>query len=308
VRRVTALDRNRHENNVADKIMHWFEVMGKVLCDQAVVVENVYNMDETGVVLSMLGSIKVLVGKDDKRTHRDARVKRTTVTAIECISADGRYLNPMIIWPATTHRSNWTTFPTPGWHYACNESGYTDSNISLRWLECVFDPGTKERANGRPRVLILDGFGTHEALEILEYCLANNNIFYRLPSHTSYKLQSCDIAAFGPLKTAYREQVGRLERGGVNTIGKQHFACIYKPDKERAFTSKNIKAGFAASSLFPFNSDRVLKTVPKPPVELAPVVTNEASCQEDAVLQTPITPVSADGPILLQNLILKKKA
>jgi hypothetical protein len=84
----------------------WFEVIGRVLRDLAILAENVYNMDETGVMLSMLGSVKVLVGKEDKRKHRGARVKRTTVTAVECISADGRYLNPMIIWPATTHRSN----------------------------------------------------------------------------------------------------------------------------------------------------------------------------------------------------------
>jgi hypothetical protein len=84
-------------------------------------------MDETGVMLSMLGSVKVLVVKDDTRNYRGARVKRTMVTAIECISGDGRYLNPMIIWSPTTHRSNWTTFPTPGWQYACFETGYTDS-------------------------------------------------------------------------------------------------------------------------------------------------------------------------------------
>jgi hypothetical protein len=220
-------------------------------------------MDETGVMLSMLGSVKVLVGKDDKRKHTGARVKRTTVTAVECISADGRYLNPMIIWPATTHRSNWTTFPTPGWHYACNESSYTDSHLSLQWLKRIFDPETKERANGRPRVLILDDFGTHETLEILEYCFANNIILCRLPSHTSHKTQPCDVAVFSPLKTAYREQVERLERGGVNAIGKEHFTSLYKPARERAFTPKNIKAGFAASGLFPFNSDRVLRTVPK---------------------------------------------
>jgi hypothetical protein len=130
-RRVAALDWNRHETIIAGKITHWFKVIGRVLRDPAILPENVYNMDETGVMLSMLGSVKVLVGKDDKRKHRGARVKRTTVTAVECISADGRYLNPMIIWPATTHRSNWTTFLTPGWHYACNESGYTDSNLSL---------------------------------------------------------------------------------------------------------------------------------------------------------------------------------
>jgi hypothetical protein len=64
---------------------------------------------------------------NDVRDYRGARVKRKMVTAVECISADGRYLKPMIIWPASTHRANWTTFPTPGWHYAFSNSGYTDS-------------------------------------------------------------------------------------------------------------------------------------------------------------------------------------
>ncbi|KAF1818899.1 CENP-B protein, partial [Dissoconium aciculare CBS 342.82] len=153
----------------------------------------------------MLGSVKVLVGRDDTRAYRGAQVKRTTVTAIECISADGRCLSPMIIWPAATHRSNWTTFPTPGWHYAYSESGYTDSQISFEWLRQVFDPQTRDRANGQPRVLICDGFGTHETLKILEFCFAHNIILCRLPSHTSHKLQPCDVAVFAPLKAAYRD-------------------------------------------------------------------------------------------------------
>ncbi|KAF1973619.1 hypothetical protein BU23DRAFT_127511 [Bimuria novae-zelandiae CBS 107.79] len=41
-------------------------------------------MDETGVMLSMLGSVKVLVGKDDVRGYRGAGVKRTMVTAVSC--------------------------------------------------------------------------------------------------------------------------------------------------------------------------------------------------------------------------------
>jgi hypothetical protein len=36
------------------------------LRDLAILVENFYNIDETGVMLSILGSIKVLVGKDNK--------------------------------------------------------------------------------------------------------------------------------------------------------------------------------------------------------------------------------------------------
>ena len=113
-RRVRAMAWERHENNIYDKITHWFEVIREVLQDLSILPENVYNMDETGVMLCMLGCIQVLLSKDDRRDYRGAGVKRTMVTAIECISANGRSLLLMIIWPATTYRSNWTTFPTPG--------------------------------------------------------------------------------------------------------------------------------------------------------------------------------------------------
>jgi DDE superfamily endonuclease len=168
-------------------------------------------------MLSMLGSVKVLVSKDDLRGYRGARVKRTVVTAIECVSADSRYLNPMIIWPASAHRANWTTYPTPGWHYAYSESGYTDSIISLEWLKRVFDPQTKARAGQKPRVLISDSFATHETLEILEFAMENNIILCRLLSHTSHKLQPCDVAVFALVKAAYRDEVERLERGAVHS-------------------------------------------------------------------------------------------
>jgi hypothetical protein len=310
-RRVKPLDWNRHEKNIYGKIIYWFKVIKGVLQDPGTLPENVYNMDETGVMLSMPGSVKVLVCKHDRRDYRGARVKRTTVTAIECISADGRYLNPMIIWPASTHRSNWTTFPIPRWQYACSESGYTDSIISFEWLKRIFDPETKERATGKRRVLICDGFATHETLEILEFCFENNILLCRLPSHTSHKLQPCDVAAFAPLKAAYRSQVDRLEQGGVNTIGKEHFTSLYSPVRDKAFTPKNIKAGFAASGLFPFNPDRVLISMPAPSVEQAIPSADEVkvgSCRQDVEPQTPVTPVSAESFISLQNRIIQQDA
>jgi hypothetical protein len=65
-----------------------------------------YNMNETGVLLSLLNWIKVLVGKNEMKTYRRTGVKRTLITVVECISANGHYLDPLIIWPASTHRSS----------------------------------------------------------------------------------------------------------------------------------------------------------------------------------------------------------
>lgn len=327
-KRVKALDWDRHEKNIYPKIEDWFELIGKVLDGPDILSENVYNMDETGVMLSKLGSVKVLVATNDVRDYRGARVKRKMVTAVECISADGRFLNPMIIWPASTHRANWTTFPTPGWHYAFSDSGYTDSRLSLEWLTRVFDPQTSERANGKPRVLICDGFGTHEKLEILVHCLTNNIKLCRLPSHTSHKLQPCDIAVFAPLKTSYRDNAERLERGGVNTIGKQHFTSLYSPAREAAFTKRNILAGWSKGGLFPFNPQRVLRDIDKPYAGLreaagqpvapgigfvaapppSPASVTLVSPVAPVTPVTPITPVSAETFTSLQNTIVREDA
>ncbi len=91
------MDWNRYDKNIYDKVVHWFEVISEVLRDSTVAAENVYNMDETRTMLSMLSTVKVYARKDDRRKYKGAGVKREIVTAIECISADGRYLNPTVI-------------------------------------------------------------------------------------------------------------------------------------------------------------------------------------------------------------------
>lgn len=76
------MDWNRHDKNIYDKITQWFAVIGKVLADPTIIPENVYNMDETGVLLSVLKSFKVLISRNNIRDHMGAKVKRTLVTAI----------------------------------------------------------------------------------------------------------------------------------------------------------------------------------------------------------------------------------
>ncbi|KAF2681185.1 hypothetical protein K458DRAFT_444754 [Lentithecium fluviatile CBS 122367] len=106
-------------------------------------------------------------------------------------------------------------------------------------------------------------------------------------------------------------EVERPERGGVNKIGKEHFTSLYSLARKKAFTSKNIKAGLAASSLFPFNLDRVLRSMPKPVADPTMLKVNKViveACYRNEVLQTPVTPVSAEGLMSLQNLIIEQDA
>lgn len=293
-RRMRAIPWDRHDHSIYAKVHEWFSIIGKELSDSSILPENVYNMDETGVILGNLGSLKVLVGKDELRNYRGASSQRKLITAVECISAAGRCLNPLVIWPANTLRDNWTTHETPGWHFACTDSGYTNNTVNLYWIQHVFDPLTRIVANGKPRVLISDGHTSHESLEIMTFCFENNILLCRLPSHTSHKLQPCDVAVFGPLKTAYREQVERLFRGGAGTIGKQHFTLLYSRAREIAVTQRNVRSGWSKAGLFPFNPERVLRTLHPPaakPEAIDPQIMPVASTRREPLR----TPTSASG-------------
>ena len=85
-RRVRSIDWKRHENNIYDKMVEWFQVIGKVLQNAAVLPENVYNMDETRVMLSKLGSVKVLAAII--RVCEESEVVKVEVPLI-CPSTEG---------------------------------------------------------------------------------------------------------------------------------------------------------------------------------------------------------------------------
>jgi len=105
-RRMRAISWDRHDHSIYPKVAEWFSIISKELANPAILAENVYNMDKTGVILGKLRSLNFLVGRNELRNYRGAGTQRTLMTAIECISANGRCIDPLVIWPAATHRSN----------------------------------------------------------------------------------------------------------------------------------------------------------------------------------------------------------
>lgn len=95
----------------------------------------------------------------------------------------------------------------------------------------------------------------------------------------------------------------------MNTIGKEHFTSLYSPARERAFTKKNILAGWSKAGLFPFNPDKVLRDISSPPVECTEdleVLTSRTL--QGPAMQSPKMPVSAETFVSLQDLILEQDA
>lgn len=69
-----AIDWDKHDCDIYNKVIDWFAVIEKELASPAILPENTYNIDKTGVLLNVLNSLKVLVSKHELKTYKGAGV------------------------------------------------------------------------------------------------------------------------------------------------------------------------------------------------------------------------------------------
>ncbi|EJD05151.1 uncharacterized protein FOMMEDRAFT_46485, partial [Fomitiporia mediterranea MF3/22] len=112
---------------------------------------------------------------------------------------------------------------------------------------------TKNKAHGRPRILILDGHQSHLSLPFLLFCKENNIHVLCYPSHTTHIYQGLDVAIFGILKTVFSEEIIKFEEETGVEVCKANFLQVYTPTHIRVFTSENIVKAFSCTGVWPFN-------------------------------------------------------
>jgi hypothetical protein len=79
-----------------------------------------------------------------------------------------------------------------------------------------------------------------------------------MSSHFFYILQPLDVGCFSPLKASYGKQIETLVRNRINHITKLEFLPAFKEAFRAALTEQNIKSGFRATGLVPYDPDNVL--------------------------------------------------
>ena len=123
----------------------------------------------------------------------------------------------------------------------CGENGRLYACANTKWLEEHFEPSTRKHAlkdDGtlRKRLLLFDDHGSHCTFEFLDCCRWNDIIPFKLPPHTSWKLQSLDVTVFGPYKqyvlSAEKHWYERFKR----RIGKEEFIEILLKERHSAMT------------------------------------------------------------------------
>ncbi|ESZ92697.1 transposase [Sclerotinia borealis F-4128] len=207
--------------------------------------ENRYNIDEAGIMegqdLNGLVSLDIFYRvyfSDRASTHATRHFK-------------GKHI-----------QQQW--FPTDlalyqDWNFIATDNGWTTDATGLEWLEKVFIPQTTPSEAGDARLLILNGYGSHETMPFMYRCFENNIYLLFLPPHISHALQPLDLSVFSPLKNAYRHALNNLNSLSDSTpIGKRSFLHCYQKARMEALIVHNIKAGWKASGLWPKNRAKPL--------------------------------------------------
>ena len=126
-----------------------------------------------------------------------------------------------------------------------------DRELFYGFISKLFIPHTNQIPG--PKLLIMDGHGSHLNIDIINLCRENNIHLYCLPPHTTHIFQPLDVAIFRPVKAHFNKITQLLTVGSVklSTVGssnpinccKTNFTGIFKEPWE-SVTVALIKRAF----------------------------------------------------------------
>ena len=128
----------------------------------------------------------------------------------------------------------------------------------------IFDPLTKDKAQGWARVLILDGHSSHFTLDFLNYARDNNIIVLGYPPHCTHALHGLDVVCFGKMKQIWKAVVSTHEEEERRAVEKSEFTGLFGTAYNKAFDPETVKAAFRVTGVVPFNQSAISEKQMKP--------------------------------------------
>ncbi|KZL83394.1 transposase, partial [Colletotrichum incanum] len=137
VQRSRSIDSRRVNRASAKVIRDWFKYLA-IPAIIAIKPANRYNMDKTGI-LEGKGSNGLVLGRAETKSVRKKQPgSRAWVSIIECISAEGIPLYPLVIYKGKTVQQQWFPLdlsPYDGWEFTATENGWTTDETAVTWLK-----------------------------------------------------------------------------------------------------------------------------------------------------------------------------
>ena len=250
--------------------------------------DRIFNCDETGVT-TVQRPVKRIAEKGVKRVGAAvSQEKGILVTMCGTISAIGNSLPPFCVFPRVNTQPLWEDVLPVGSKAEghAKASGWMTEDNFLSYLK-HFEKYARPSPEF-PVLLLLDNHASHVSLAGINFCREKNIVLLSFPPHCSHELQPLDKTVYGPFKAFFNQAADiwmrdPLNAGKVMTI--HNLPVLIAKAFPKAFTPINIKSGFEATGIQPFNRDRIpehrympgfVTDQPAPPTEITPTTSSSA--------------------------------
>jgi hypothetical protein len=277
VRKQKPIAMERKQASTSDIILRHFRLFKETREKYGVLDTDIYNMDETGFRIGVGRAHDVITRSKSGPLTKPDPANRESIPSIECVSASGFSLPPMLILPGKLHLEKWVTTNQIDGNtaFAVSDTGYCNDDIALDWIH-HFNIHSNKRRVGRWRMLLFDGFGSHLTRQFIEFCDQAEILPFCFPPHTTHLLQPLDVGVFQPLKWYHTEAIDMAIRTGNSTFNKVEFLANWQQVHDQAFKASTIQSAFQKTGLIPYNPQVVLaqlsqqeqqRTITPPPIE-----------------------------------------
>jgi hypothetical protein len=239
----------------AGLLQHWYDLLEKLLHN--VPARLVYNFDECGFQPGQ-GRARNVIGAKSSCPDLAEGERGETITAVECIAADGWLMDPLFIF-----KSSGKNF-MEAWFYgsenlpsetstALSPNGWISDELALAWLGYFIraTASSDRLKRGEKRYLIFDGHGAHLTLEFLQKCEDNAIIPFAFLPHSTHLCQPLDGKPFLNYKQQFRLMNNDLSFWGGQPYGKSDFLAIIGPIRQKALTQRIIRESFKDRGIWP---------------------------------------------------------
>lgn len=255
---VSGLEKDRVAAEDPAIAKHWFELVKQQITDNAVEMQDIFNMDEKGIMMGTSEKTKVIISKYEKRQLM-AVVNGSHYWNVSQLP-ENLYLHGLFSKAKCIRYLG---------HIALSDNGWTDNELGVAWLKDCFHPETlryDDSGKPRTRLLIFDGHASHISPEAIRFCQESNIIPLCLPRHSTHLLQPLDVGVFSPYAHYYKKNLANRCRFAAHySVDKVDFLEILQETRDQTLTETTILSAWEKSGLSPLCADQVLRQLPVRP-------------------------------------------
>lgn len=240
-----AIDFNRSSVN------KFHDLLAEELVKKNYSAQKIWNMDETGLSTVQKPG-KILAPKVKRQIGKMTSGEICQITTVICaIGASGSYVPPVFVFVRKRMNDLLMTSSPAGSIGVCSNTGWTHSEIFLKWLQHFVS--VTRCSPDFPALIVMDGHHSHETLETIDFARKDGITLLTLPPHSTHKLQPLDKSFFNALKCAYNVSANSwLRCHPGKRVTAYDVTEIFGNAYGKCATVEKATSGFAVTGIWPF--------------------------------------------------------